>query len=58
VIGWISGKTWDIGLLPLLRLLQTMWIFEVVLNVFCIMLCLGMAPHRLISLNKSMGARE
>ena len=28
------------------------------LNAFCIMLCLSMAPHRLMFLNKSMGTRE
>ena len=31
---------------------------KVGLNAFCIMLCLSMAPHRLMCLNKSMGARE
>jgi hypothetical protein len=31
---------------------------KVGLNAFCIMLCLNMAPHRLMCLNKSMGARE
>ena len=27
-------------------------------NAFCIMLCLSMTTHRLMCLNKSMGARE
>jgi hypothetical protein len=31
---------------------------KVGLNAFCILLCLCMAPHRLMCLNKSMGARE
>ena len=31
---------------------------KVGLNAFCIMLCLSMPPHRLMCLNKSMGARE
>jgi hypothetical protein len=31
---------------------------KVELSAFCIMLCLGMAPHKLMCLNKSMGARE
>ena len=33
-----------------------MRMLKVGLNAFCIMLC--MAPHRLMCLNKSMGARE
>jgi hypothetical protein len=28
---------------------------KVGLNAFCIMLCVSMAPHRLMCLNKSMG---
>ena len=35
-----------------------MRILKVGLNAFCIMLCLSMAPHRLMCLNRSMGARE
>jgi hypothetical protein len=35
-----------------------MRILEVGLNAFCIMLCLGMTPNRLICLNKLMGSRE
>jgi hypothetical protein len=35
-----------------------MGIFEVGLIVFCIILWLGMTPHRLMYLNKPMGARE
>jgi hypothetical protein len=31
---------------------------KVGLNAFCIMLFLSMVPHRLVCLNKSMGARE
>ena len=31
---------------------------KVGLNAFCIMLCLSMAPYRLMCLNKSMGTRE
>jgi hypothetical protein len=56
VFGWISEETLNFGLLTLLRLLATMGTFEVGLNVFFIMLCLGMAS--IDSLDKPVGARE
>ena len=46
------------GGVALLELLKTIRTLKIGLNAFCIMLCLSMAPHRLMCLNKSMGSRE
>ena len=61
---WMNLRR-DVEFGLLILLLYTMWTFEVGLNVFCIMLCIGMAIqiyrygfYRLICLNKPLVDRE
>jgi hypothetical protein len=44
MIGWISEETLNFGFLNIVETDKSMGTFEVVLNIFCIMLMVGMDP--------------